>query len=252
MASTTDKFSTARKDKDFTLYSHTSGPNGWKISHVFEELGLEYETIFLDFMKGEHKGPGIVPLDFPQLIIEYAKINPNGRIPAIIDHKRNDFVLWESGAILLYLVKHYDPEYKLWSKDEDEQALINQWLFYQVSGLGPYAGQAFWYVPYCLPLIARFSFYHKEKLPSAVERYVEEVKRILGVLEGHLSKPENKGWLAAGKFTIADLSYISWLTLCEKLPIKYADYPAFNKWYTSLNERPAIINGWKGGPYERK
>jgi len=76
---------------------------------------------------------------------EYTKINPNGRIPAIVDHKRNDFVVWESGAILLYLVKHYDPEYKLWSKDDDEQSHILEWLFFQVSGFGPYIGQAFWY-----------------------------------------------------------------------------------------------------------
>ena len=62
-----------------------------------------------------------------------------------MDHKRNDFVVWESGAILLYLVKHYDPQQKIWSNDDDEQTLITQWLFFQVSGYGPYAGQAFWY-----------------------------------------------------------------------------------------------------------
>jgi len=75
---------------------------------------------------------------------EYTKLNPNGRIPALVDHKRNDFVVWESGAILLYLVKHYDHEYKLWSKDDNEQSNIIEWLFFQVSGFGPYLGQAFW------------------------------------------------------------------------------------------------------------
>src|ERR1700685_783226 len=145
MASSTDKFSTERKDKDFTLYTHDNGPNGWKISHAFEELGLDYESHFLNFMAGEHKGAGTPPQFVGADNEEYTKINPNGRIPAIVDHKRNDFVVWESGAILLYLVKHYDPEYKLWSKDEDEQSHILEWLFFQVSGFGPYIGQAFWY-----------------------------------------------------------------------------------------------------------
>src|SRR5271170_1963927 len=113
----------------------------------------------------------------------------------MVDHKRNDFVVWESGAILLYLVKHYDPEYKLWSKDDNEQSNIMEWLFFQVSGFGPYIGQAFWYPSQEFRmLICRFSFYHKEKIPSAVDRYVNEVKRVLSVLEGHLQKPENKGY----------------------------------------------------------
>jgi glutathione S-transferase len=85
------------------------------------------------------------------LIVEYTKINPNGRIPALVDHKRDDFVVWESGAILLYLVKHYDLEYKLWSTDDNEQSNILEWLFYQVSGYGPYIGQAFWCI---VPVLA--------------------------------------------------------------------------------------------------
>ena len=98
----------------------------------------------------------------------------------------------------------------------------------------------------------RFSFYHKEKLPSAAERYVDEIKRVLGVLNGHLSKPENKGWLAAGKYTIADLAFISWVHITERSPIKFADYPAVEKWYKAMVARPATIKGFEGGPYEIK
>ena len=72
----------------------------------------------------------------------------------MVDHKRNDFVVWESGAILLYLVKHYDSEYKLWSKDDNEQSNILEWIFFQVSGYGPYIGQAFWYLSTSSPEIA--------------------------------------------------------------------------------------------------
>jgi glutathione S-transferase len=101
-------------------------------------------------------------------------------------------------------------------------------------------------------LICRFSFYHKEKVPSAAERYVDEIKRVLGVLNGHLSKPENKGWLAAGKYTVADLAFISWVHLTEKLPIKLADYPAVEKWYKAMIGRPGTIKSFEGGPYEIK
>jgi GSH-dependent disulfide-bond oxidoreductase len=78
------------------------------------------------------------------------------------------------------------------------------------------------------------------------------VKRVLGVLDGHLSKPENKGWLAAGRYTIADLSFISWLTLTESLPVKLSDFPAVDKWFTTMSNRPATLRGYKGGPYEKK
>ena len=102
-------------------------------------------------------------------------------------------------------------------------------------------------------LIVRFSFYHKEKLPSAVERYVNEVKRVLGVLDKHLSDPKNKGWLACGKYTIADLSFISWMNLVEKLPIKLSEeFPTVDKWLKVMLARPATKAGYKGGPYESK
>jgi len=91
-------------------------------------------------------------------------------------------------------------------------------------------------------------------LPSAAERYIEEVKRVLGVLEGQLSKPENKGWLAAGKYTIADLTFISWMHLVERLPgvSLSSDFPTVGKWLQTMLDRPGTIKGYVGGPYEKK
>ncbi|KAI8996237.1 thioredoxin-like protein [Trametes punicea] len=108
----------------FTLYNHKIGPNGWKVAIVLEELGLDYESIYLDFRKGEHKAP------------EHTKYNPNGRIPTLIDHKNNDFVIWESDAIMFYLVEKYDTEGKISVKGFEEKMLLLQWLFFQASGQG--------------------------------------------------------------------------------------------------------------------
>ena len=130
--------------KQFTLYTHVGGPNGWyvllpappfgfltgylfsyrKVAMVLEELGLTYEPIYLDFSKKQHKAP------------EYTKFNPNGRIPALVDHQNGDFVVWESSAILLYLVDKYDTEKKLTVTDEKERYSMIQWLFFQASGQG--------------------------------------------------------------------------------------------------------------------
>lgn len=100
----------------------------------------------------------------------------------------------ESDAILLYLVDRYDPEHKISVSDEHEKYTQLQWLFFQSSGQGPYYGQLGW-----------FAFFHEEKIPSAIERYKNEVKRVIGVLDGVLSK---QPWLVGGKPTIADLSFI--------------------------------------------
>jgi len=102
-------------------------------------------------------------------------------------------------------------------------------------------------------LISRFSFYHSEKVPSAAERYVNEVKRVCGVLEKHLSDPQNNGWLACGRYTIADLGFVAWMNLVEKLPISLAsEFPVVDKWLKTMLARPAVIAGYKGGPYEIK
>ncbi|PSS32162.1 hypothetical protein PHLCEN_2v2070 [Hermanssonia centrifuga] len=206
--------------KQFTLYTHASGPNGWKVAIVLEELGLTYESIYLDFQKSEHKAP------------EHVKFNPNGRIPTLIDHKNNDFVIWESDAILLYLEEKYDPENKLNVTTEEDKFVLLQWLFFQASGQGPYYGQAAW-----------FTFFHPEKIPSAQERYKKETLRVLGVLEGVLSKQE---WIVGGKPTIGDLSFVTWnqfalniLNMDEGFSFQQ-EFPAVSAWHAKLEARESV------------
>ncbi|KAK7676486.1 hypothetical protein QCA50_020560 [Cerrena zonata] len=151
--------------KQFTLYNHAAGSNRWKVVFVLEELGLTYETIYLDFKSGDLRGPA------------FAKLNPDGRIPALIDHKNNDFAIWESDAILLYIVDKYDTEKKLAVTDTNEKYQLIQWLFFQASGQGPYFGQYFW-----------FKNYHPKKVESARDRYKKEIARVWSVLESVFSK----------------------------------------------------------------
>ncbi|KAF9777541.1 glutathione S-transferase C-terminal-like protein [Thelephora terrestris] len=204
--------------KQFTLYTHTGGPNGWKIAIVLEELGLTYESVYLDFSKKEHKAP------------EYLKVNPNGRIPAIIDHRNNDFVVWETLAILEYLVDKYDKNHKVSSTGQDKYIEL-QWLAFQVSGQGPYFGQAAW-----------FQRLHAEKIPSAIERYNNEIKRVFGVLDSVLSKQK---YLVGDKVNIADLSFIPWnsgvvnSSLVPDLDLE-KDYPALARWHKELTERESV------------
>ncbi|KAI0793550.1 glutathione S-transferase C-terminal-like protein [Fomes fomentarius] len=212
--------------KQFTLYTHVTGANGWKVAFVLEELGLSYESVYLVFDKGEHKAP------------EYTKYNPNGRIPALIDHHNGDFVIWESCAILLYLVERYDKEKRLTVTDEKDRYSLIQWLFFQASGQGPYFGQAFWFLRL-----------HPEKVPSAVERYQKEILRVFSVLDGVLAKSPS-GYLVGGKLTVADLSFLPWnrgalaviLNVGEGIgPVDVEkEYPAFYAWHQKLVELPAV------------
>ncbi|KAL7006434.1 glutathione S- transferase, nitrogen catabolite repression regulator [Cystobasidiomycetes sp. EMM_F5] len=173
----------------FTLYSHAGGPNGWKVAIILEELGLTYETKFLEF--GSTESPNGLKSD------TYLKINPNGRIPALIDHRNNDFVIWESMACILYLLEKYDKEGKISVTGEDHFKQY-QWLAFQISGQGVPFGQAAW-----------FQYFHKEKLPSAIERYQNEIVRVLGVIELHL-KQTGQNFLLGEKATASDLAFITW------------------------------------------
>ncbi|KAF8586956.1 glutathione S-transferase [Ramaria rubella] len=203
-----------------TLYSHKGGPNGWKVVSVLEELGIKYETKFLDFQKKEQKDP------------EYTKYNPNGRIPAIVDHDNNDFVLWESSAIISYLVDRYDKDRKIsYDYGTPEFYQVQQWLAFQISGQGPYFGQAFW-----------FKHTHPEKVPSAIERYQKEVDRVLSVLDSVLAK---QPYLVGDHATIADLSFISWnnaipALLGDNKDLDASKYTNFQRWHDDISSRPAV------------
>ncbi|TCD66029.1 Glutathione S-transferase 2 [Steccherinum ochraceum] len=213
--------------KQFTLYALQAGPNPWKVAFFLNELGLSYETIYFDFQKAEHKAP------------EYLKLTPTDAFPPSSTTRTttSPFVASttrESGAILLYLAEKYDTEKKYFVTSEADRFAVLQWLFFQVSGQGPYYGQAAW-----------FSFYHPEKLPSAVERYQNEIRRVLGVLESVLSKQE---WLAAGKLTIADLSFSAWNNEVGGLlgpEFNFEkEFPATFKWHQRIVAVPGVKAGF--------
>lgn len=202
------------------------GPNPPKVAILLEELGLPYEATAVPL--SDVKKP------------EYTVHNPNGRLPTIYD-PNTDIKLWESGAIIEYLIDKYDPEHKFsFAPGTPEYYLSRQYLFFQVSGQGPYYGQAAW-----------FKAFHHEKLPSAVERYVGEVNRVTGVLEKILSENSKAGgdgpWLVGGKYSFADFVFVSWQTIITKLvgPGEYNPeaYPTVNAWVNKILARPAVQAG---------
>ena len=205
------------------------GLNPSKVRIMLEELGLPYEAISV--LLTEVKKP------------EYVAINPNGRIPAIYD-PNTGITLWESGAILEYLIELYDKEHRFsFATGTPEYFLSKQWLFFQTTGQAPYYGQASW-----------FKNYHHEQLPSAIERYVKEINRVSGVLDAHLAqqKQEHNGsiadsdgpWLVGNKFSYADMAFISWQKVCElflqKDEYNVDDFPHLTEWLAKMTAREKV------------
>ncbi|ORY84626.1 glutathione S-transferase [Leucosporidium creatinivorum] len=212
------------QEPQFTIYSHASGPNGWRVVYVLKALSLTYRTIYLDFTKGEHKSA------------EYLSLNPNGRIPTLIDHSNNDITIFESNAILTYLVEKYDHGHRISAESEEGRIQQLQWLFFQGTGQGPYFGQAAW-----------FKLFHPEKIPSAIERYEKEILRVLQVLESVL---ESKEWLNGEKATIADIAWVSWNSFAfEALVPEEVDIPTqlprVWRWHQRLLALPYIAEAIK-------
>lgn len=210
---------TVTQTPQFTLYSHVWAPNGWKVAYVLNELALPYKTVYLDFHSGEHKAP------------KFLEVNPNGRIPALVDHTNNDYVVWESAAILLYLVDKYDKEKRLTVMEDEDRHRLYTWLFFQMSGHGPHFGQEFWFI-----LLS-------DKV-NVQECYRAESRRVLDVLERVLSKQE---WLVGGKMTIADISFVPWNAVHMKLLGEDFDlkqeFPATHRWHTKLMALPGVKTG---------
>lgn len=199
------------------------GPNPPKVPMVLEELGVPYEFVPIEY--AHLKNP------------EYTAINPNGRIPSIYD-PNTDLTLWESGAIVEYLVEKYDKDHKIsFAPGTKESYLAKQFLFYQVSGQGPYYGQAVW-----------FTRFHPEKLPSAVERYLNEIKRVTGVLEGHLKEQKVEGgdgpWLVGNRFSFADFVFVPWQVIITMAMgdqgFNPDEFPTVKDWVDRISKRPAI------------
>ncbi|KAM5341680.1 hypothetical protein ACJ41O_014711 [Fusarium nematophilum] len=199
--------------KPITLYSHPVGPNPWKVALILEELSLPYEARFVDFQSVKQE--------------PYTLINPNGRLPAIED-PNSGITLWESGAIVEYLLDTYDTERTISFASGPETHLARQWLFFQVSGQEPYYGQAGW-----------FMSYHPEKVQTATDRYVNEVLRVNGVLESVLSK---RDWLVGDRCSYADLSFVAWQRWAPELVGKdlYEKFPHVGAWWRRMGERSTV------------
>ncbi|KAK4447107.1 glutathione S-transferase [Podospora aff. communis PSN243] len=214
--------------KPLTLYG-VGGANPPKITVLLNELSLPYNGIRIPL--SDVKSPS------------YTAINPNGRLPALHDPNTN-ITLWESGAIILYLISTYDPNHTLsFPAGTPEAYFATQYLFFQTSGQGPYYGQAAW-----------FKSFHHEQLPSAVERYVKEVNRVTGVLEGILRGEKKKfpeardgPWLVGGKCSYADLAFLSWQTIVEKVLSKEEfdgeGFPEVKGWVGRMMAREGVKKG---------
>ena len=193
------------------------GPNPPKVRMIAEELGIPYNLHDVQF--SDVKGP------------EFTKLNPNGRMPAIVD-PNTDLTLWESGAIIEYLVEKYDKDNKVsFPAGSKEAYLAKQWLYFQVTGQGPYYGQAVW-----------FTKFHAEQLDSAKERYYKEIQRVTSVLENHL-KSQPKGadgpWLVGGKYSFADMSFVPWQNYASQLT-DVKEYTVVADWLERMKKREAI------------
>lgn len=199
--------------KGVTLY--TAGtPNGWKVSIALKEMKYPHTVKKISLKDNEQKEEW------------FMKINPNGRIPAIVDHDNEDYPVFESGAILLYLAEKAG---QLFPQEFNKRHEVIQWLFFQNASMGPMQGQANYFVRYA-----------PEKIEYAQKRYVAETKRVYGVLEDRLKDHE---WLAAGEFTIADIATFSWVWGAAWAGIDVDEFPNISKWMHKIGERPAVLEG---------
>jgi GST-like protein len=188
-------------------------PNGHKITIFLEEAGLAYRIVPVNISKGDQFKP------------EFLSISPNNRIPAIVDHKPKDggkpVSVFESGAILLYLAEKTGM---FLYNDLRRKTEVIQWLFWQMGGLGPMAGQNH-----------HFSQYAPEKLPYAIERYVKETNRLYGVLDKRLA---DRAFIA-GDYSIADMASYPWIVPHERQGQKLDDFPHLKRWFDVIAARPA-------------
>jgi glutathione S-transferase len=206
-----------------------SGPNPVKIAMILKELSLPYEVVPVPF--SDVKTP------------EYLAINPNGRLPSIHD-PNTGITLWESGAIIEYLIERYDtPQHRLsFAPGTPESYHAKQWLYFQTTGQGPYYGQLTW-----------FKKFHPEQVPSAIERYTKEINWVTGVLDGSLARQKEEyggdsidggPWLVGNKLSFADLAFIPW----QKMVGMFLDnddydlnnFPHVKEWLGKMTSRETV------------
>ena len=194
------------------LYSSAT-PNGRKISIMLEEIGLDYTLHHINLGQLEQKRP------------EFLAMNPNGRIPVIVDRDNDDFVVFESGAIMLYLAEKTGM---LLPREEKARSRVIQWLMFQMGGLGPMMGQA-----------NVFFRYAEEKITYAIERYQKETRRLLEVLDTRLADNE----YLAGDYSIADIANFSWARTASWSGVESRDLKNLSRWIKAIKVRPAVQRG---------
>ena len=198
------------------LYSWTT-PNGRKVSIMLEECGLPYNVHKIDIGKGDQFTP------------QFLAINPNGKIPAIVDSNGPDskpITLFESGAILVYLAQHYQ---KFLPPDWIQLYHVFQWLMFQMGGVGPMFGQTH-----------HFLRAAKEEVPYAIERYKKETDRLYGVMDSQLAKSE---YLAGNFYSIADIATYPWVARYEWHKTDLNQFPHVKRWFDEIGKRPATQRG---------
>ena len=188
-------------------------PNGWKVSIALEELGLAYTVHPVQLDKLEQKQPW------------FTALNPNGRIPAIVDRSNGDFPVFESGAILVYLAERTG---KLMPAEPKARSVAMQWLMFQMSGIGPMQGQA-----------NVFFRYAPEKIQYAIDRYQNETRRLYEVLERRLSDVE----YLAGEYSIADIATWPWVSIHSWAGVSLDGLPQVARWLEAVGKRPAVQKG---------
>jgi GST-like protein len=193
---------------------YTSGtPNGWKASVTLEELGVPYEVHAINLGQQQQKEPW------------FLKINPNGRIPAIVDRDEDNFAVFESGAIMVYLAEKTG---RLMPKDVKGRSLVMQWLMFQMGGIGPMMGQANVF----------FRYWH-EKYQPAIDRYQNESRRLFEVLNGQLANSE----YLAGDYSIADIANYCWVRIYPWSGVSVEGLDHLQRWLNAIGERPAVQRG---------
>ncbi|MGU9856304.1 glutathione S-transferase N-terminal domain-containing protein [Pseudomonas sp. LF245] len=201
------------------LYYWTT-PNGHKVSLFLEEAGLPYEVHPINIGQGDQFKP------------DFLKIAPNNRIPAIVDHNPGDggapISLFESGAILLYLAEKTG---QFIAKDLRGRQETLQWLFWQMGGLGPMAGQNH-----------HFSQFAPEKIPYAIKRYIDETARLYGVLDRRLA---DRAFVAGEDYGIADMAIYPWIVSHKWQSQRLEDFPHVQRWFNSIKERPATVRAYE-------
>ncbi len=194
-------------------------PNGHKITLFLEEAGLPYTVKPVDIGKGDQFRP------------EFLAFSPNNKIPAIIDHAPADggapLSVFESGAILVYLANKTG---RFFGADVRQKVEVNQWLMWQMAGLGPMTGQ-----------YGHFNVYAPERIEYAIDRYTREVQRLLGVLDRRLA---GRSFIAGEEYTIADMAAYPWINPYTKAPLDLEPYPELRRWHAAIAARPATARAY--------